>query len=74
MPEQTTSEIIPRTGASQYVEPKSVLIGVHCSMKLTNAIDAFIADHFNMMKRPEAIRKILVESLAEKGYLQRDPR
>lgn len=48
------------------------LIGVHCSAKLVNAIDRFIADQYDTMKRPEAIRKILIESLAERNYFKKE--
>lgn len=50
---------------------KSVLIGVHCSPKLVQALDDYIEDQYHSMKRPEAIRKLLIEVLAG-NYLQRE--
>lgn len=48
---------------------KSVLIGVHCSPKLTQAVDDYIRDQYDIMKRPEAIRKILTDWLGANGYM-----
>ena len=48
---------------------KSTLVGVHCSAKMAAAIDEYIADQYDLMLRPEAIRKILTEWLGAHGYL-----
>ncbi len=48
---------------------KSVLIGVHCSPKLSKALDDYISDQYDLMKRPEAIRKILTDWLAANDYI-----
>ena len=48
---------------------KSVLIGVHCSPKLSQALDNYINDQYDLMKRPEAIRKILTDWLGANGYM-----
>lgn len=58
-----------RTYGSPNAARKSNLIGVHCSPKLVDGIDEFIKDQYDLMKRPEAIRKILTEYLGGKGYL-----
>ncbi len=48
---------------------KSVLIGVHCSPKLSQALDNYISDQYDLMKRPEAIRKILTDWLGANEYM-----
>lgn len=53
------------------VEKKTILIGVHCSEVMVNALDSFIADQYAPMPRPEAIRVILAEVLGRTEYLPR---
>lgn len=72
MEKMATDIFVENAPSQKPTKVKSVLIGVHCQLALADAIDDYISDNFNMMKRPEAIRSILIESLAAKGYLQRE--
>ena len=47
---------------------KSVLIGVHCTPRLADAIDRYIEAELEDIKRPEAIRQILKRWLMSNGY------
>lgn len=47
---------------------KSVLIGVHCTPRLAEAIDRYIEAELEDIKRPEAIRQILKRWLVSNGY------
>lgn len=60
-----------RTHIVRQNERKTVLIGVHCSDSMIEALDCFIADQYVVMPRPEALRMILTEVLGKSNYLQR---
>jgi len=49
---------------------KSVLIGLHCTPRLAEAVDRYIEAELEDIKRPEAIRQILKRWLMANGYFK----
>lgn len=65
--------MVGKVQAFRRIEKKTILVGVHCSDSMVDALDRFIADQYSPMPRPEAIRLILIDVLGKSDYLKRTP-